>query len=850
MLALPRLAARLAWIIPFVPLIGTACDRNPAAPGVLATITVSRNPDTLAVGTKRQFTAVGTDANGTPVGLNPIWSVAAGGGAVSATGMFTAGTVPGTFGNTVTATVGSISARASVTVIAGPVATVTLTPPVATLTVGATQQFVAVVKDGFGNVLSVTPNWSVAAGGGSISTAGLFTAGPAAGTYPNTVVASVGSIAASATVTVSAGILASITITPSATTLATSGTQQFTAGGWDANGNTVAITPTWSVVASGGTIGSTGLFTAGTVAGTFTNTVAATVGSVSGRASVTVTAGGVATITLTPTTQTLAVGATQQFAAVVKDAVGNVLTALPTWSVAAGGGSITGTGLFTAGPVAGTFANTVRASIGSVSASATVVVTAGPLTTIAVTPNATSLAINATQQFTAVGKDAAGNTVVITPTWSVGAGGGVINSAGLFTAGPAAGTFPNTVKVCSTALCAAGSVSGFATVTVNPGGLATLTVAPNPVALGTTATQLFTAVGRDTSGNILATLPAPVWSVRAGFAGGTIQSASGVYTAPAAAGVGFDSVRATIGTIAGSARVNVSLSGALVSIVVTPNPSSVIAGGTGQFTATGFDATGLIVPTPGLVWSVVPAVGGGTINSGSGLFTAGLTVGTFTNAIKATSGAVLGFASVTVTAPPPGPSLGAATSYGLLAGSAFSCGTAGTINADAGVWPGTVVTGFPPCTITGATHAGDPFAQAAQGDLTTAFQTLAALSCGTTVTADLGGTTLGQGVYCSAASIGVTGTLTLSGTATSVFVIRAATTLTTAGNVVLTGGALAKNVYWWVGTSATLGAGSLWQGNILALTSITLANNATVTGRALARNGAVSLGNTNTITLP
>ncbi len=849
MFALPRLAARLAPAIMFFLLIGTGCDRNPAAPGVLATITVSRNPDTLAVGTKRQFTALGADANGTPVGINPTWSVAAGGGAVSASGVFTAGTVPGTFGNTIKATVGSISDQASVTVVAGPVATVTLTPTTTTLVVGATQQFAAVVKDGFGNVLSVAPNWSVASGGGSITSAGLFTAGATAGTYPNAIVASVGSIAASASVTVAAGTLATIAIAPSTATLGTNGTQQFTAVGRDASGNVVAIAPTWSVVASGGTISNTGLFTAGTVAGSFPNTVAATVGAVSGRASVTVTAGGVASITLTPTTQTLTVGASQLFTAVVKDAVGNVLSVVPTWSVAAGGGTITSAGLFTAGTAAGTFVNTVRATIGAVTASATVTVTAGALATITITPNAASLAVNGTQAFTAVGKDAAGNPVPITPTWSVVASGGTISGAGLFTAGTTAGTFPNTIRACSTAACAAGSVSAFATVTVTPGALVTLTVSPNPVAVGTNATQQFTAVGRDAGGNVLTTLSAPVWSVVTGFAAGTIQS-TGVYTAPAAPGVGFDSVRVTIGAIAGSARVNVSASGALVSIVVTPNPSSVVAGSTGQFTATGFDATGLIVPTPALAWSVVPAVGGGTINGASGLFTAGTTTGTFINAIKATSGTVAGFASVTVTAPPAGPSLGAAASYGLLAGSAFSCGTGGAVNGDAGVWPGSVATGFPPCTIGGTTHSGDGFAQAAQGDLATAFQALAALPCSTTVTADLGGMTLTQGVYCSAASIGVTGTVTLSGTATSVFVIRATTTLTGAGNVVLTGGVLAKNVYWWAGSSATLATGSGWQGNVLALTSVTLANTATLTGRALARNGAVSLGNNNTITLP
>ncbi len=849
MFALPRLATRFAWIFPFAALLMSACEHNPAAPGVLATLTVTRNPDTLAVGTTRQFTAIGKDANGTPVGVNATWSVTAGGGAISASGLFAAGTAPGTFANTITATIGSISGKATVTVLAGPVATITVTPTTQTLAVGATQLFTAVLKDAFGNVLAAVPNWGVAAGGGSINSAGLFTAGPVAGTFLNTVVASVGGVTATATVTVTAGPLATITVTPGTTTLATNATQQFTAAGQDATGNPVAIAPTWSVAAGGGTITSSGLFTAGTTAGSFPNTVVATMGSIAGTASVTVAAGAPATITVTPTTQSLVVGATQQFTAVVRDLAGNILSTAPTWSVATGGGTITSTGLFTAGTVAGTFAGTVRAVIGSISGAASVTVTAGPLLTVIVTPTVGSLAIGATQQFTAAGRDANGNPITITPTWSVVASGGTINGSGLFTAGPTAGTFVNTVKACSTALCAPGSVAGFASVTVNSGTLATLTVTPNPVALGTGASQTFTAVGRDGSGNVLAILPTPVWSVVTGYAAGTIN-ASGTYTAPAAAGIGFDSVRATIGAIAGSARVNVSTSGALVSIAVTPNPSMVVPGGTSQMTATGFDGTGLVVPTPGLVWTVVPAVGGGTIN-GSGLFTAGAVAGTYLNAIKATSGAVSGFATVTVSAaPPPGPSLGTAATHGLLAGTAFTCVTGGTINADASVWPGSAFTGFPPCVITGATHAADGFAQAAQGDLTTAFLALAAMPCGTTITANLGGTTLAEGVYCSTSSVGVTGTVTLTGTANSVFVIRAASTLTTAGNVVLTGGAQAKNVFWWVGSSATIGTASQWQGNILALTSITLVDNATLIGRALARNGAVSLGTNNTITLP
>jgi hypothetical protein len=183
-----------------------------------------------------------------------------------------------------------------------------------------------------------------------------------------------------------------------------------------------------------------------------------------------------------------------------------------------------------------------------------------------------------------------------------------------------------------------------------------------------------------------------------------------------------------------------------------------------------------------------------------------------------------------------------------------TCVTGGTINADVGVSPGSTTTGFPPCTITGATHLADATAATAQGDLTTAYDALVAMACGTTISADLGGTTLAPGVYCSASSVGVTGTVTLDGqgNTNAVFVIQAGSTLTTGStaNIALINSAQAKNVWWQVGSSATLGTGTTFRGNILALTSISLVNNATMLGRALARTGAVSLGTNNTITLP
>ena len=122
-----------------------------------------------------------------------------------------------------------------------------------------------------------------------------------------------------------------------------------------------------------------------------------------------------------------------------------------------------------------------------------------------------------------------------------------------------------------------------------------------------------------------------------------------------------------------------------------------------------------------------------------------------------------------------------------------------------------------------------------------------------TVSADLGNQTLLPGVYTSASSLGLTGELVLDGGGDSaaVFIFQAGSSLTTASGsrVSLINGANACNVFWQVGSSATLGTGSVFVGNLLALTSITATTGANVEGRLLARNGAVTL-DTNVVTSP
>jgi len=184
------------------------------------------------------------------------------------------------------------------------------------------------------------------------------------------------------------------------------------------------------------------------------------------------------------------------------------------------------------------------------------------------------------------------------------------------------------------------------------------------------------------------------------------------------------------------------------------------------------------------------------------------------------------------------------------------------------VSPGTAVTGFPPGRVNGRVHAGDALAGQAQSDLRAAYNDAAGRSPFVSEPGELGGLTLTPGVYraasplillarpravsgspASTGSFDLTGVLTLDaqGDPNAVFVFQAGFTLTTAAGsqVRLLNGAQSCNVFWQIGSSATLGTSSLFAGNILAFTSISINDGVIVNGRALAQNGAVTLSNDN-----
>ena len=198
------------------------------------------------------------------------------------------------------------------------------------------------------------------------------------------------------------------------------------------------------------------------------------------------------------------------------------------------------------------------------------------------------------------------------------------------------------------------------------------------------------------------------------------------------------------------------------------------------------------------------------------------------------------------------------TTFGVLAGSTVTNTGPTTDTGNVGVSAGSAITGFPPGAVfSGTLHSADATAAQAQVDLTAAYNTAMGLPCpgGNVLTGvDLGGLTLTPGVYCFATSAQLTGTLTLNGQGNSSaeFIFQIGSTLTTASSsaVVLINNAQAANVFWQVGSSATLGTSTTFYGNIMAQASITLNTSAVISiGRALARVGAVTLAS-NTVSSP
>lgn len=279
-------------------------------------------------------------------------------------------------------------------------------------------------------------------------------------------------------------------------------------------------------------------------------------------------------------------------------------------------------------------------------------------------------------------------------------------------------------------------------------------------------------------------------------------------------------------------------------------PYSIISVGSTNFQLIGLPAG--VAAAPGVAF-VATGVGSGS-GSAQAVGSSGITkveqIGQLQNNQPSapSSGAYIMFqtlaAASTSGSGPQAPSLASSATFAVLGGSAVTNTGSSVITGDLGVSPSASITGFPPGTVIGTIHNNDAAAAQAQVDLTAAYTDLAARPAGTVESA-LGGLTLPPGTYTSGSSMSLTGTLTLDagGNPNAVWIFQMGSTLTTASasSVVMINGGNPGNVYWQVGSSATLGTTTSFLGNILALTSISANTSASVQGRLLARNGAVTL---------
>ncbi|MFD9267952.1 ice-binding family protein [Streptomyces goshikiensis] len=190
--------------------------------------------------------------------------------------------------------------------------------------------------------------------------------------------------------------------------------------------------------------------------------------------------------------------------------------------------------------------------------------------------------------------------------------------------------------------------------------------------------------------------------------------------------------------------------------------------------------------------------------------------------------------------------LATAASYSVLAGQGVTNTGPSVIGHELGTHPNPAISGFPPGLVLGAVHAADAVALQAKSDLVQAYNNAAGQATDFALAAGIGaGQTLLPGVHTAVSGVGLTGDLILDagGDPNAVWVFQIPEALTTASNsrVLLTNGASACNVYWQIGSSATLGTTSTFVGTIMALTSISVTTGTNIEGRALARNGAVTL---------
>ncbi len=618
---------------------GSSSNSNnppPSATASLTSLQVAPGAASVAPGAVQQFTATGKYSDGSSKDLtasaqwktsdSAIASVAA--GKLTAVG---AGTVM------VTATSGKLSASATVQVTSAAtnLASIAISPVAASLPVNTSLQFTATgtYKDGSSRDLTALVNWaSFSTATATINPSGLAT-GIAAGS--TTITASLGSIAGTTSLTVTAPTISSIVVTPDGLTLGIGIGQQYTATAIYSDGSTQDLVSgvTWSSSALGvATINASGL---ATTVGAGTATITAKVGSFSDTTLLTVVAANLVSISVTPTPVSIAVGTDQQFSAIgsFNDGSTQLLTSVSWSSSSSSVASVNSAGLATA---VGTGTATITATSGSVSGTAALTVTGATVTSITVTPANSNMPVGTTKQFTATAgfSDGSSEDVTASVLWgSSKPAVASINNQGLV----------SSVATGSTTISAVlGSVTGTTNLTVTTVKLVGIAILPSNPRIEARTFVKFTAVGTFSDGSTGSNLAGVSWK-------SSTPKVASMRSSGTAFGkkTGSATITASASGLKGTTTLTVS-NGTLVSVAITPANSTVSNGATQQFTATGTfsDSTTQDI-TLNVHWSSSHASVATIANAPS---TAGLatTAGVGTTTIGANSGGITSSTSLNV----------------------------------------------------------------------------------------------------------------------------------------------------------------------------------------------------------
>ena len=573
-----------------VPVVPVSVAVNPTSPALAAT-------------QSQQFSASVTGGSGNTA---VTWSLSPTVGTLSNTGLYSA---PATIATQQTVTVTATSVAdptksASATITLRTPVSVTLNPTSASLAATQSQQFSASVTGGSGNT-AVT--WSLSPTVGTLSNTGLYSA-PATIATQQTVTVTATSVAdptKSASATITLRIPVSVAVNPTSTALAATQSQQFSASVTGGSGNTAV---TWSLSPTVGTLSNTGLYSApATIATQQTVTVTATsVADPTKSASATITLRAPCSVTLNPTSASLAATQSQQFSASVTGGSGNTAV---TWSLSPTVGTLSNTGLYSAPATIATQQTvTVTAtSVADPTKSASATITLRTPVSVTLNPTSASLAATQSQQFSASVTGGSGNTAV---TWSLSPTVGTLSNTGLYSA-PATIATQQTVTVTATSV-ADPTKSASATITLR----IPVSVAVNPTstALAATQSQQFSASVTGGSGNTAVT-----WSLSPTV--GTLSN-TGLYSAPATIAT-QQTVTVTATSVADptkSASATITLR-IPVSVAVNPTSTALAATQSQQFSASVTGGSGNTAVT----WSLSPTVG--TL-SNTGLYSAPTTIAT------------------------------------------------------------------------------------------------------------------------------------------------------------------------------------------------------------------------------